>query len=157
MRAYYELNDILYNIFDEDPDVNTITQGDISEIDLQKKNIFNLVHISVNNATFNENTIVFNTTIFCMGIRDINKEVDTFEKFTTNDNEIDNLNTTLAVLRRGFNKIVHGKFAEDSDDICVLNTPSAEPFTEQYENLLDGWSLTIDLEVDDNLMCVCCE
>ena len=157
MRAYYELLRILYSIFNEDSDVNTITQGDITEIDLQRKNIFNLVHISVNNSTFNENTQVFNTTIFCMGIRDINKEVDTFDKFRNNDNEIDNLNTTHAVLRRAYNKIVHGKFAENSDDIFVLNNPVLEPFTERYENLLDGWEMTIDIEVDDTLMCVCCE
>lgn len=157
MRAYYELLRILYSIFNEDSDVNTITQGDITEIDLQRKNIFNLVHISVNNSTFNENTQVFNTTIFCMGIRDINKEVDTFDKFRNNDNEIDNLNTTHAVLRRAYNKIVHGKFSENSDDIFVLNNPVLEPFTERYENLLDGWEMTIDIEVDDTLMCVCCE
>lgn len=157
MRAYYELLRILYEIFDEDVDVNTITQGDITDIDLNKKNIFNLVHLSVNSSTFNENTQVFNVTIFAMGLRDINKEVDTFDKFRTNDNEIDNLNTTHAILRRGYNKIIHGKFAENGDDICVLNNPTLEPFTEQYENLLDGWSMTIDIEVEDTLMCVCCE
>ena len=155
MNAYYELLKILKNSLDSNIDINTVTQGDINDVDLSKKTIFNLAHIQVNSATFEENVILMNVSIFAMALRDINKEEVEY-KFESNDNEIDNHNTTLAVLRRTYNEIIHGTFNE-ADKLCVRGTPTLEIFHENRENLLDGWVMTIDLEVDDNLMCVCCE
>ncbi len=155
MNAYYELLKILKNSLESNIDINTVTQGDINDVDLSKKTIFNLAHIQVNSATFEENVILMNVSIFAMALRDINKEEVEY-KFESNDNEIDNHNTTLAVLRRTYNEIIHGTFNE-ADKLCVRGTPTLEIFHENRENLLDGWVMTIDLEVDDNLMCVCCE
>ena len=89
-------------------------------------------------------------SIVVCAIRDINKDIND-DKFRNNDNEIDNLNTTLYVCRRLYNKIVHG--FDGLDIFEVVGDPSLEPFTEDRENLLDGWVMSFDIDVADNVMC----
>lgn len=103
MNGYYQILQVIKDALLNDNDVNTVTQGDINEVDLNRKDIFNLAHIITNPATFTENTIRFNMSIVVCAIRDINKDIND-DKFRNNDNEIDNLNTTLYVCRRLYNK-----------------------------------------------------
>jgi hypothetical protein len=150
MNGYYQILQVIKDALLNDNDVNTVTQGDINEVDLNRKDIFNLAHIITNPATFTENTIRFNMSIVVCAIRDINKDIND-DKFRNNDNEIDNLNTTLYVCRRLYNKIVHG--FDGLDIFEVVGDPSLEPFTEDRENLLDGWVMSFDIDVADNVMC----
>ena len=48
---YYTTVDTLRAHFNADPVVNEVTQGDIFSVDLNKKTLFPLVHIIVNNST----------------------------------------------------------------------------------------------------------
>ena len=151
MNAYYELLRVLKTSLENNIDVNTVTQGDILEVDLNKKNIFPLAHISVSTGTFAENVIRFNVQIISMDIR--NSVTDTVsDKFVGNDNEIDNLNTSLAVLRRTYNELVKDKYSED---ITIIGEPNLELFTEARQNLLDGWSMNVQVEVPDTIMSIC--
>ena len=62
--------------------INTVTTGDIYEIDLAKQTIYPLVHIIVNNATPKENSLVFNISVLFMDIVDLSKQdnENVFEK-----------------------------------------------------------------------------
>lgn len=151
MNAYYELLRVLKYSLENNINVNTVTQGDILEVDLDKKNIFPLAHISASTASFKPNVIVFNVQIMVMDIR--NAVTDTVtDKFVGNDNEIDNLNTSLAVLRRTYNELAKDKYSED---ITITAEPSLELFTESRQNLLDGWSMSVQIEVPDIIMSTC--
>jgi len=97
MNQYSELLNYLKQLAEADNLVNTVTKGDFEKVDLEKANIFPLVHINISGASFtNGNTIVFNVQIGAFDIRDINKEVST-DKFWEQDNEVDNHNETLAI------------------------------------------------------------
>lgn len=151
MNAYYELLRVIKTSLENNVNVNTVTQGDILEIDLNKKTIFPLAHVSVSSATFAENVIRFNVQVYAMDIRNIVKDIPA-DKFTGNDNEIDNLNTSLAVLRRTYNELAKDKYTQD---ITITGEPSLELFTESRGNLLDGWSMNLQVEVPDTIMSVC--
>ena len=47
----------------EEPFVNTVTEGDIFAVDLNKQTMFPLSHIIVNQATHQGNVMSFNITI----------------------------------------------------------------------------------------------
>ena len=96
---YFDIIDKLKTHFESDPIINTVTQGDIFEVDLNKQTIFQLVHLIVNTATFEENVIRYNISILAMDITDISKDANT-NNFDGNDNELYVLNTMLAVLNR---------------------------------------------------------
>ncbi len=117
MTGYYSLLDTLKTHFTNDPLVNTITQGSIFNVDLGKQNIFPLVHVMVNNVNFNDNVISASVTILAMDNVSQRKE-EPSGKFETSDNEIDVLNTQLAILNRCFEMLKHGNIW---DDLYQLN------------------------------------
>lgn len=134
------------------PLVKTITQGDFADIDLSKKNIFSLLHVSIGNASFpSDGVIRFNVQLGCFDIRDINKAIDT-DKYYGNDNEIDNLNSTLEVLNRIW-LLMLKDFEENN--ITASENPTLEQMTETRKNLLDGWVMTFDVDVPNVTINLC--
>jgi hypothetical protein len=143
MNGYYSLLNELNTHFTADPLVNTITQGSIFNVDLGKQNLFPLVHIMVNQVTFNDNVMTANVTLMAMDNVSQRKEEPT-TKFETSDNEIDVLNTQLAILNRAFEMLKHGNIW---DNLYQLNgAPTCEPFLERFENYLAGWAMTFDVD-----------
>ena len=50
-RAFYQITETIKSNLLSDVNVNTVTTGDISDVDLQKQTIFPLCHIIINNVT----------------------------------------------------------------------------------------------------------
>ena len=148
MKSYYNILDKLRNHFESDELVNAITTGDIFQVDIDKQTIFPYVHIMVNNAQFIDSTVVFNVSLICMDIVDKSKKEIT-DKFITNDNEQDVLNTTLAILNRVYDVMRRGALFDNL--IQVQGTPNCEPFTERFENNLAGWTMSFDLVTNTNM------
>jgi hypothetical protein len=148
MNGYYSLLNELNTHFTSDPLVNTITQGSIFNVDLGKQNLFPLVHIMVNQVTFNDNVMTANVTLMAMDNVSQRKEEPT-TKFETSDNEIDVLNTQLAILNRAFEMLKHGNIF---DNLYHLNgAPVCEPFVERFENYLAGWAMTFDVDFPNDM------
>jgi hypothetical protein len=151
MTGYYDLITRMKEHFESDPIVNTITQGDIFRVDLNKQTIFPLVHIIVNNVQFVENVQQANVSVMAMDIVDISKD-ETEDLFTGNDNEVDVLNTQLAVLNRMYEFLRRGDLYDDK--FQVTGDPTCEPFIDRFENKLAGWTMTFDVLIPND-MTVC--
>jgi hypothetical protein len=151
MANYYTLLDTLKNHFDNDPFINTVTEGDIFKVDLSKQTIFPLAHIITNSSAIENNVIRFNVSILCMDIVNISKDVDT-SIFTGNDNEQDVLNTMHAVHNRLYESLRRGDLY--SNNFMVDGNASLEPFAERFENYLAGWTMTLDILMP-NQMTIC--
>jgi hypothetical protein len=151
MANFYTIIDTLKNHLDNDAIVNTVTTGDIFQVDLAKQTIFPLAHIMVNSAVFEANVIRFNISLLAMDIVDISKSLTT-DVFLGNDNEIDVLNTQHAVLNRVYDIMKRGSLMYDL--FQVEGTATLEPFTERFENYLAGWTMTLDI-VTPNEMTIC--
>ena len=149
--TYYNILTKLQDELNNDPLVNTVSEGDIFSIDLSKQTIFPLSHIMINNATFDGNIINFNISILAMDIVDISKE-QTTDEFRGNDNEQDILNTQIAILNRLYEKLRRGDLYDDN--FQVDGSPGLEPFIDRFENKLAGWTMTFSVIVP-NTMTVC--
>lgn len=148
MTGYYSLLNELRTHFNSDSIVNTVSQGSIFNVDLGKQTIFPLVHVMVNQVTFNDNVITANVTLLAMDNVSQRKD-EAPDSFETADNEIDVLNTQLAVLNRAFEMLKHGNLF---DDLYHLNgTPTCEPFVERFENYLAGWAMTFDVDFPNEM------
>ena len=77
VRGYYQITQTLKTNLLTDENVNTVTTGDIFDIDLAKQTIFPLAHIIVNSVTIQEAALNFNITVMCMDIVDESKEETT--------------------------------------------------------------------------------
>lgn len=152
MNAYSELLNFFKKVCDEDTDIHTVTQGVFEDVDLAKTNIYPLSHIQIGNATFPALGVVrFDVQIGVFDIRDHVNEISK-DKFYRNDNEIDNLNTTLAIINRLWLKF---SFGFDENDIAVSEVPTCEQFLETSKNLLDGWVMTCQIEVPNTTISLC--
>ena len=136
--VYKIIKEIKDALLDE-PFVNTVTEGDIFEIDLNKQTMFPLSHIIINQATHQGNVLSFNITILLMDI--INQKDD--------DNKVDIWNTQLLVGTRVLNRLNRG----DLRDVFfeLTGNPTYEPFTERFENDLAGWAITFDVLVKNDV------
>ena len=63
IRGFYQLTETIKEQLLNDVNVNTVTTGDITEIDLSKQTIFPLSHIIVNNVITEEQYLSFNITV----------------------------------------------------------------------------------------------
>ena len=151
MTGYYNLLTKIKEHLDSDALVNTVTQGDIFEVDLNKQTIFPLVHIIVNSVQFVNNVQQANVSIMAMDIVDISKD-ETTSLFDGNDNELDVLNTQLAILNRVYEMLRRGDLYDDS--FQVTGAPNCEPFIDRFENKLAGWTMTFDV-LFPNDMTIC--
>jgi hypothetical protein len=136
--VYKIIKEIKDALLDE-PFVNTVTEGDIFEIDLNKQTMFPLSHIIINQATHQGNVLSFNITILLMDI--INQKDDS--------NKVDIWNTQLLVATRVLNRLNRG----DLRDVFfeLTGNPTYEPFTERFENDLAGWAITFDVLVRNDV------
>ena len=151
MNGFYTIIDKLKAHLDADIFVNTVSEGDIFKVDLAKQTIFPLAHIMINTATFEGNVIRFNVSLIAMDIVDISKDEVT-NIYLGNDNEQDVFNTQLVVLNRAYELMRRGDMY--SDLYQVDGNPTCEPFTERFENLLAGWTMTFDVLIP-NEMSIC--
>ena len=148
---YFDIIDKLKAHFDADVLVNTVTQGNLFDIDLSKQTIFPLVHIIVNTASLESNVVRYNISILAMDIVDITKD-ETVSEFDGNDNELYVLNTQLQVLTRCYELLLRGDLW--SDKFQIDGNPSCEPFVDRFENKLAGWTMTCDILIP-NGMTIC--
>jgi hypothetical protein len=148
ITAFYTILDTIKDKLLDDINVNTVTTGDITDIDLSKQTIFPLSHIIINNVTPQEQVLSFNITVMSMDIVDINKENKT-DIFTGNNNEHDVLNSQLAVLNRLIVLLRGGTLYRDRYQLD--GDPSCEPFYERFENQLAGWACTMDILIENNV------
>ena len=150
MQGFYNFLDTLKTELQSNDFVNTVTYGDITRIDLNKKTIFPLSHFLVNSVTYGENVLTYNVSLLCMDIVDISND-DAVDIFKGNDNEQDIFNTQQDVIIKTLDKLKTGDLYELKYQLS--GTPNLEPFVDRFENRLAGWSVTFDLEVINDRAC----
>ena len=148
IRGFYLLTQKIKDTLLSDLNVNTVTTGDITEVDLNKQTIFPLSHMIVNNVTSSENTLGFNISILAMDIVDQSKDAVT-DIFLGNNNEQDVLNTQLAVLNKLVQKLRIGQLNRDLYQ--VLGEVTLEPFMDRFENQVAGWTATFDVIIQNDI------
>lgn len=147
MQGFYKVTETIKEQLLSDPNVNTVTTGDITRIDLGKQTLFPLSHIIINTASNEDNVLRFNLSILSMDIVDVSKE-EVVDIFVGNNNEQDILNTQLAVLNKLVQVLRGGNLHVDLYQ--VDGTPTFEPFYDRFENELAGWALTLDVIIPND-------
>ena len=148
IRGFYLLTETIKDQLLADVNVNTVTTGDIYDIDLAKQSIFPLSHIIINSVSTQEQTLTFNISVLAMDIVDESKEA-TADIFRGNNNEQDILNTQLAVLNKLVMVLRKGTLY--TDQYQLDGDATLEPFYERFDNRLAGWSATFDVFVKNDI------
>ena len=148
MNGFYRVTQVIKDTLQADENCNTVTYGDITQIDLDKQTIFPLSHLILNGATSGENTMTFNFSVLVMDIVDVSK-AEVTDPFVGNDNEQDVLNTQLSVANKLIQKLRIGSLY--SDKYQVVGDVSLEPFRDRFENQIAGWTATFDVIIENDV------
>jgi len=146
-RGFYLITNLIEDLLIADEYINTVTYGDISDVDLNKQTIFPLGHLIVNSITSSEQTLTFNVSILAMDLVNVEKKATT-NWFRGNTNEQDVLNAQFKVLNKLLQKIRIGDLYREGYQI--IGDVSFEPFTDRFENLLAGWAATFDVMINND-------
>jgi|TARA_R110000751_G_scaffold3244_2_gene16291 hypothetical protein len=148
VRGFYQLTQTIKDELLQDKNINTVTTGDITDVNLNKQDIFPLGHIIINNVIDQENVLSFNISILACDIVNQSKEL-TVDRFTGNNDVQDILNTQLAVLNRLVQRLRKGNLY--SDMYQLEGSPSLTPFYDRFENQLAGWTATMDILIYNDI------
>tara|TARA_R110002074_G_scaffold21549_4_gene66830 strand:+ start:471 stop:941 length:471 start_codon:yes stop_codon:yes gene_type:complete len=148
VRGFYQLTETIKTALLEDKDINSVTTGDITEVNLNKQDIFPLGHIIINNVIDEEQVLRFNISILACDIVNQSKEF-TVDRFTGNDNGQDILNTQLAVLNKLIQRLRMGNLHTEMYQLD--GNPNLQPFYDRFENQLAGWTATMDIMIYNDI------
>ena len=148
VRGYYQITHTIKTNLLTDENVNTVTTGDIFDIDLSKQTIFPLSHIIVNSVAIQEAVLNFNITIMCMDVVDESKD-ETTDIFVGNNNEQDILNTQLAVANKLVGLLSKGTLYQDKYQLS--GDASCEFFYERFENRLAGVACSFNVLIANDI------
>ena len=148
VRSYYLIMTELEQQLLADPDITTVTFGDITNVDLSKQTIFPLAHIVMNNATQSGQTMTYNFDIYLMDIVDVSKQTPV-NLYTGMTNEMDILNTQLAVGNKLVEKMRSGALYNDMYQ--VTQDVTFTPFYDDFGNQLAGWNLNVGITVENDI------
>jgi len=151
MTGFYYVINAIRNHLKNNGFINTVTTGDIFEVDLAKQTIYPYCHIIVNSAIPREQTITTNLSVIFMDIVDISK-LESTDVFDGNDNLLDVLNTQLDLANKLIMDLRRGDMFENL--LQLEGDANCEPFTDRFENKVAGWTVTFDLNIP-NTMTIC--
>ena len=148
VRGFYQITDTLKTELLSNENINTVTTGDITEIDLSKQTIFPLAHIIINSVTIQEQVLQFNISVLAMDIVDQSKEATT-DIFRGNNNEQDILNTQLTVVNKLIGVLRQGTLY--TTKYQLVGDGSVEFFYDRFENEMAGVACTFDVFVQNDI------
>tara|TARA_R110000744_G_scaffold66219_5_gene135331 strand:+ start:204 stop:674 length:471 start_codon:yes stop_codon:yes gene_type:complete len=148
VRGFYQLTETIKTALLEDKDIETVSTGDITDVNLNKQDIFPLGHIIINSVIDEEQVLRFNISILACDIVNQSKEL-TVDRFTGNDNVQDILNTQLAVLNKLIQRLRMGNLYTEMYQL--EGSPSLTPFYDRFENQLAGWTATMDIMIYNDI------
>jgi|TARA_R110000851_G_scaffold129113_3_gene261723 hypothetical protein len=142
MNNYFKILDDLQEAAIAEPFINTVTQGDITEVDLNKNTIFPLCHLMLNNVSLTSNACNLNMSIVLMDIVNFSKEAKTSD-IRGNSNELDVLNTQLSVAGRLQALLLRSETYRNNYQLD--GAFNCEPFTDRFESNVAGWTVSFSV------------
>lgn len=148
IRGFYQITNTLKEQLLKDQSINTVTTGDISDVNLRKQDMFPMAHIIINSVVVGEQTLSFNISILAMDIVNESKDKPV-DIFTGNNNLQDILNTQMGVLNKLIQLLRRGSLF--TSEYQLESDPTLEPFYDRFENQLAGFTATMDIKIYNDI------
>ena len=148
MVQVYKLLDSIKDKLRANPNVHTVSFGDITDVDLANTTIYPLVHFNIDNAVISDRTITFNIQVMACDIVDYSKDYAQGDIFYGNDNKHEILNTQLQVIN---DVIMHLRRGSLYDEQMFLSSDvTATPFLERFKDMVAGWGVDIPITMKND-------
>ena len=152
MTEYYKINENLKAYIESLGIINKVTNGRLSDIDIEKREFLPLAHIMIGGGIIEERTITFNIDIlFGDIVRPIEKHSERNE-WLHPSNIMDVHNTTFSAANMVSQALLRGELY--GLYFQIINAPQVTKFEERFESDFAGWVLSADIVMPNNQICV---
>jgi hypothetical protein len=153
MITVYKVLDKIKDKLRQSPNIQTVSFGDIMEVDLNKTTMYPLAHIGMGEVSFQEHTLQVNLNLLLLDIVDDNRDPSTQDEFYGNTNLQDILNTLLAEANILVSDLKRGN---SFTELYQIETDIvARPFLDRFENQLAGWGMDLIIILPNNNTSIC--
>jgi len=153
MRAVYQILDKIKDKLRTSPNIQTVSFGDIMEVDLNKTTLYPLAHIGMGDVSLQDHKIELTINLLLLDIVDDNRDPSTEDEFYGNSNLQDILNTLLAEANILISDLRRGS---SFDELYQVDTDiTARPFLDRFENQLAGWGVDLVISFPNNDVSIC--
>jgi len=146
-KTYNNTLETLKCLGEQHKQIETVTTGDLWEIDLDASGLYPLMHVIINDADVSMSEQKFNFRVLIM---------DLVEPDLSNEDEVmsdtyQTMTDLIALLKHG--EILYGYNAEANEQqrYFVDNDFLISPFTERFTNNVSGWACDISIIVESVL------
>ena len=153
MRAVYQVLDKIKDKLRASETIQTVSFGDLFEVNLNKTDIFPLGHIGLGNVTFLERKLELTINLILLDIVDDNRDPSTEDEFYGNNNLHDILNSLLAETNILISDLRRG--SSYSELFQIETNVTATPFLDRFENQLAGWAVDLVVSFPNNEVSIC--
>lgn len=155
MTTVYDVLKTIKTFLRNNPIVNTVTYGDIADIDLNKTTIYPLTHFFINNVTVLDQIMQVSISMLFTDIVDYTKDFnnDDFGGRGDDTNIVDVYNTQLQIANALIQDLKRGDLYRDRYQLD--GNPVLEPFNDRFENELAGWTVDLVINVPNDSISVC--
>tara|TARA_R100001463_G_scaffold123824_1_gene180672 strand:+ start:2336 stop:2884 length:549 start_codon:yes stop_codon:yes gene_type:complete len=163
-KTYNNVISTLLDMANSHQQIQTISVGDIWEVDMEKRTKFPLLHINPTSVNTGDATLTYNFQIFIMDMVDEksdwtkNSNLNEFNKlYKTLSNEQDVFNETLQIVTDFIGMFRHS-VQQSLTTVSNINAPvyftddqfNIEPFQERFDNLCCGWVFNLGILVHND-------
>jgi hypothetical protein len=153
MRAVYQILDKIKDKLRTSPNIQTVSFGDIMEVDLNKTTLYPLAHVGMGDVSLQDHKIEVTINLLLLDIVDDNRDPSTEDEFYGNSNLQDILNTMLAEANILISDLRRGS---SFDELYQIDTDvTARPFLDRFENQLAGWGVDLVISFPNNDVSIC--
>ena len=156
MISFRNVVGYLETIADKHYEINSFHSGQLDEVDINKLGAtdYVILYAEPGAVTINTGVLTYSFTIYVMDM--INDELGD-EPNRQRKGRVDTYSETLSILQDVINEFKQNLSTTSwVDSEVVLQVPiTAEPFTARFNNLLTGWTASINVDVNNpNNLCI---
>jgi len=162
-KTYNNVVNTLLRLGEYHEQIETVSVGDIYDLDLEKGTKFPLLHINPTSVTTGESQLTYNFQIFIMDMVSeksdwqTKQHADLTKLVNTKNNEQEVFNQTLQISTDFIGMLRHSKRQSmrgtNDIDVPIYFTEgefTIEPFQERFDNLCCGWVFQVGVLVQND-------
>jgi hypothetical protein len=145
MKSLLNLTNAIKNELISNKLINSVTFGNIDEVELLKQDIYPLAHVGISTGSISDATSEIEVSILFLDIVDVSN--DNEEDF--NDSEIYKLNNMLAAATKTTQELKRGNLYEQGYQ--VEEDADVEFFSDRFEDKLAGVGLDLNITIQNSV------
>ena len=145
MKSLLNLTNAIKDELTNNKLINSVTFGNIDEVELLKQDIYPLAHVGISTGTIGDSTSDIEVSILFLDIVDVSDD----NEAEFNDSEMYRLNSMLAAATKTTQELKRGNLYEQGYQ--VEDDAEIEFFSDRFEDKLAGVGLDLTVTIQNNV------